>query len=339
MEENLSLEEMQARVVRYFRACARRYGLQKDSLAVRYILNWGGFVNASFTIEDGQRAYHLKLANLEDTIPSLERWMDLREPLEKHYRAPKIVDWVEIEGTPLQGLLFEHFAGSKADFLADPGLHRQVLELITRLHADRRMAEALVEMDGPPGSCADYFISTYIDRFDEDLLVVVRDLPDFVSLQTLDWMQGETRHMESIVRERSCFALPADSPTHGDLWENNVLVNAAGDWVVLDWDDLALGDPALEYGILLSKIWRQAVEPRGDKRALDVSSLLPAEAQANRALHERLDVCLQAYVLDGVIDTLADYVECEFAPDHQEQVKAEKKKAHLAALDLYKRMY
>jgi len=331
---DLTLAEIQQRVVEYFQAHAARYGLQAGSLSARYILNWGGFVNVSFTVSDGRRAYHLKLADLDETIADLERWYDLRAPLESRYRAPKIVDWVEMDDMPLAGLLFEHFAGRQARFAQEPALHRQVLELAARLHADSELTTTLLALDGPPGDCADYFIATYIDRFDEDLLAVVRDLPEFVSLTTLDWMQGETRHLEALAREGAAFAMPAAAPTHGDLWENNVLVNERGDWVVLDWDDLALGDPALEYSILLSAIWRQ-----NPAQGLAVAQWLPLPARADPALQERLALCLRAYLLDEVIDTLADYVECDFAPEHRDQVRAEKQRKHLAALELYRQLY
>jgi thiamine kinase-like enzyme len=334
MESGISLEELNGIVAGYFRQNASRYLLRPEALSVHYILNWGGFVNASFTIQDGRRAYHLKLADYDEGIENFDKWYELRAVLEGRYRAPKIVDWIEIEDTPFEGLLFQQIEGRKANFLAEPQLHGQVLKLVSQLHADRELALALEALNGEPaGSCADYFISTYIDRFDEDLLTIARDLPPFVSLPTLDWMQGETRHMESLAREHEAFWHPAAAPTHGDLWENNILVQSTGEWSIIDWDDLALGDPALEYSILVSPVWRQ--NPQADLKG---ASLLP-EGNSDPRLQERLAVCLQAYLLDEVIDTLADYVEAEFAPEHQEVVKAEKKQRHLAAMALYRRLY
>lgn len=334
MESEISLEQLNDLVIRYFRKHARRYGLEAGSVSARYILNWGGFVNASFTVSDGKQKYHLKLADDEDSVESIKRWYQMGHILHNRYRAPHIIDWIRLPKSPFQGMLLAYFEGSKANFLKNPDLHLAVIELVNRLHHDEQLVDVLTGLDGAAASCADYFISTYIDRFDEDLLVVARDLPPFVQLSTLDWMQGETRHLEGLVRDLDAFALPANAPTHGDLWENNVLVNETGDWIVIDWDDLALGDPALEYSILLSMVWGQ-----NPARGLAGSHLLPLEVQADKALMERLAVCLQAYLLDEVIDSLADYVESEYSPEHKVQVQAEKERIHREALEIYRQLF
>ena len=329
-----SLDRLTRQVVRYFKTCAAQYGLRPEAISARYILNWGGFVNASFTVGDGERFVHLKLADEEDSLRRLERWRALHEVLEARYRAPQMLGWAAIEKTPFEGPVFEFLPGKNADFSANPALLAQVLDLLTRLHGDQELAARLAEWDGEAETCTDYFLDTYIERFDEDLSIVVGDLPEFVPLKTVDWMQGETRHLEALTRETPAFALPAASPTHGDLWPNNILVSAAGDWRIVDWDDLALGDPALEYSIVLSQIWDETAErdPSG-------ANLLPVAVPADAALKERLAVCLRAHLLDQVIDSLADYVEADFAPEHQAQVKAEKQRIHQAALEKYRRIY
>lgn len=334
MESGISLEKLSELVTQYFRSHANRYGLEAGSVSARYRLNWGGFVNASFTISDGKQNFHLKLADDEDSIANFRRWYQMRQVLQNRYRAPEIINWIKLPKTPFEGMLLAYFEGSKANFLANPHLHHDVIDLVNELHHDPELIDGLTGLDGSAESCAEYFISTYIDRFDEDLLVVARDLPSFVPLSTLDWMQGETRHLEGLVRDMDAFAMPANAPTHGDLWENNVLVNAHGDWIVIDWDDLALGDPALEYSILLSMVWRQ--DPT---QGLAVSRLLPGDVQADTALKERLAVCLQAYLLDEVIDSLADYVESEYSTEHKIEVQAEKERIHRSALEAYRRLF
>ena len=334
MDELISLEVLTAQVMAFFRANAGRYGLLSNQLSVEYILNWGGFVNASFKISDGERAYHLKLADDEDRLMGLERWRDLHEILEAHYHAPLMLDWIEIEDTDFEGPLFEYIEGQRADLYSSPVLFKEVLALVAQLHADSDLSARLIEMDDPPESCADYFIGVYIDRFDEDLLIIVRDLPPFVSLKTLDWMQGETRHLESLARELPSFEPPAAAPVHGDLWPGNLIVTASGSWYLIDWDDLSLGDPALEYGILFAPIWRQ--HPETD---LIASGFLPPEISTDARLRERFTVCLRASLLDEVIDTLADYVEADFAPEHQEFVKKEKMRFHLEAFEKYQQIY
>jgi len=325
------LDTLILRVTETFRKQAARYGLDPATVEVRYILNWGGYVNACFFIRDGQRTYHLKLTDYPDSQADLRRWQSLHQVLTGRYHAPRLLDWVKIPRTPFAGLLFEYIPGKPADFAAQPEVFAGVLDLLARLHADQDLAAAL-ETDGEDvPTCGDYFLSVYIDRFDEDLLAVAGDLPPFVSLDLLSWMMGETRELEGLARDLPAFQHPAAAPTHGDLWPNNILVTQAGSWYVIDWDDLALGDPALEYGILLGPQWQA-----GRLTLEGAAALLP---QDDPALRERFEVCLRAFVLDQVIDTLADWVESGFAPDHQQEVRTAKEASHRAALAIYREMF
>lgn len=328
MPERFPLDQLTQKVIRHFQRHARRYGLRRATVDARYILNWGGFVNASFTVTDGEKSYHLKLADDSDVLADLQRWQALRGLLEERYHAPAMIDWIRLRGTGFEGPLFQHIPGRPADLAANPGLLREVLDLLERLHNDEELAGALAE-DGIP-TCADYFLDLYIERFDEDLLIVAPDLPPFVSLPLLDWMMGETRELEGLVRDGAAFQLPAGAPIHGDLWSSNILVAEDGKWSVIDWDDLALGDPALEYGILLGSLWRE-----GTYTPEELERLLPTDP----SLHERFRVCLRAFLLDEVIDPLADWVESDFAPEHQANVRAEKERKHKAALALYRDLF
>jgi len=322
--ERIPLDRLTEKVVGYFRRRAANYGLLAGAVEARYILNWGGFVNASFTVTDGHTTYHLKLADEDYVLDGLRRWRSLRELLEERYHAPPMLDWVRLRGTGFEGPLFEHIQGQPGDLAARPALLREVLDLLRRLHSDAELAAALAENGAP--TCAEYFLGLYIDRFDEDLLIVAPDLPPFVSLETLDWMMGETRELEGLVRERAAFQQSAGAPVHGDLWLSNILVSQNEQWTIIDWDDLALGDPALEYAILLGPLWQD-----GGRPVEELASLLPPDA----ALHERFGLCLRAYLLDQVIDTLADWVEADFAPEHKAFVQREKENRHKTALTLY----
>ena len=328
MPERFPLDRLTRRVVRYFQRRSESYGLRREMVNAHYILNWGGFVNASFTVTDGEKAYHLKLADDEDVLTGLKRWQALNGLLEERYHAPLMLDWIRLRGTGFEGPLFQYVPGHPADLVAQAGLLREVLDLLERLHGDEELAGTLAEDSTP--TCAEYFLGLYIDRFDEDLLIVAPDLPPFVSLPLLDWMMGETRELEGLVREEAAFQLPAGAPIHGDLWSSNILVTEDGQWVVIDWDDLALGDPALEYGILLGPLWRE-----GGYTPDDLARLLPPDP----ALRERFRVCLRAFLLDEVIDPLADWVESGFAPEHQVLVRAEKERKHKAALALYRDLF
>lgn len=329
-EDRFPLEDLAAQVRRYFVQNAGGYSLDPAAVDAHYILNWGGFVNASFRISDGRTDYHLKLADDEDVQDCLERWRQLNQRLTRDYHAPRMIDWVDLPGTPFAGPLFEYIPGQPADLTRQPEILYSVLNMLARLHADRELAGELESFLGPPSSCADYFISVYIDRFDEDLLVVAPELPPFVSLSTLDWMMGETRELEALARETPAFDRPANAATHGDLWANNILVGESGKWNIIDWDDLALGDPALDYSILLGPLWL------ADRLAQDeMVGLLPDDS----LLRERFAVCQRALVLDQVIDTLADWVESGFAPQHQNEVRVEKERSHKSALALYYRLF
>lgn len=325
-----SLAALAQRTTTYFRKHAQRYGLRPETVEARYILNWGGFVNASFQITDGECSYHLKLADDEEALESLDRWRALSELLSARYRAPRMVDWIEIPRMPFEGLLFEYFHGQQADLAAQPGLLRDLIDLLGRLHTDSALVNALRALGDEIPTCAEYFLSVYIDRFDEDLRAVAGDLPPFVSLDLLSWMMGETRELEGLARDLPEFQSPASAPTHGDLWPSNILVDDQGDWRIIDWDDLGFGDPALEFSILLGPLWRH-----GGLSLEQAAAYLPEDA----ALHKRFALCLRALVLDEVIDSLADWVESGFAPDHQAEVRVEKERVHREALALYHRLY
>ena len=326
---NTTLDELTPRVVDWFRMHARQFGLNPASIEARYILNWGGYVNASFHITDGSNSYHLKLTDEDWSLALLEKWRDVHAFLSARYHAPRMLDWVEIPSTGFAGPVFEQIQGKPADLPAQPQILQGVMDLVARLHADEELVETLGKGEEPPQTYGDYFISVYIERFDEDLQSVAGDLPPFVSLDLLDWMMGETRKLEGMARELPAFHQPALSPTHGDLWASNILVTGDADFTIIDWDDLSLGDPALEYGILLGPFWRS-----GLRSMSELEQLLPA----GEALRERFRVCLRAFLLDQVIDTLADWVESTFAPEHQEQVRAQKETRHRESLALYQEL-
>lgn len=332
MMPRMSLATLTSRVISTFRKNAARYGLQPDVLEARYIFNWGGFVNASFHLTDGKTSYHLKLADDEDDQEQLARWRLLDPLLSSRYRAPKFLEWVKIPRTPFQGALFEYIPGKPADLARQPAVLRGVLDLLARLHADRELSAQLQQLDGPPETCTDAFLDLYIDRLDGDLLGIVQDLPPFVSLDLLSWMMGETRELEGLARDLPVFQYPASAPVHRDLWSSNILVGENGDFHVIDWDDLSLGDPALDYSILLGPLWRE-----GALSSEAIVNLLPQQVDAG--FRERFQVYLRAFLLDEVIDTLADWVEAEFVPESIQQVRAQKGQFFRESLERYQQVF
>lgn len=344
----ITLDTLQQRVYRYFQKRADKYSLQSSSLEVRYIFNWGGFVNATFAVTDGQRSYHLKLADDEGSQESLAKWRWLHAYLTAHYRAPVMLDWVSIPRTDFEGPMFEFINGQGAALDRQPEVLAGVLDLIGRLHRDRGLAETLAsyvgdeepseaaapDMAGDDGlpTCAQAFLDDFVDRYDGDLLGIAGNLPPFVPLKRLDWMMGEAREMEALARETPAFQQPARWPIHGDLNANNILVTPDGSWHVIDWDDLTLGDPAMDYANLLGPLADHYGGPEG------LECLLPENSE-DETLRERFRICLRAHYLDMVIDSLADWVEADFAPQIQEKVRADKERAHNAGLERYLKYY
>src|ERR1700727_746278 len=75
----------------------------------------GGFVNYSFSINDGAAQYHLKITSDLRSIQGLQRWHTIHSALEKRYRAPKLIQWIDFPEIGFAGLLFEHLNGRTAN--------------------------------------------------------------------------------------------------------------------------------------------------------------------------------------------------------------------------------
>jgi hypothetical protein len=158
--------ELTERLVGYFRGCAGTFGLDAEALTAERVLNWGGFVAHSFRVGDGRRSLHVKLAAEQQ---DLRRWLAVHDLLEQHYRAPRVLAWVDIPGTPLVGLVFEHIDGETWDTASRAGLLQDVKGLLDRLHADEQLA-ALIG-DGPR-SYSECWELRYREQFEQDLEAV-----------------------------------------------------------------------------------------------------------------------------------------------------------------------
>jgi thiamine kinase-like enzyme len=263
-----------------------------------------------------------------ETWAELRQWHALRIPLETRYHAPPIIDWITMPAVALEGLLFAWIEGSSPDLAHQPALCQAVVQVMGQLHQDQELA-AQLRPTTPPRTCFDTFRDTYIDRFVGDLVSIRSALPPFVAPATLAWMEQETQRLEELARSSVAFQQSANAPIHGDLQHNNLLATVTGQWFILDWDDLQLGDPALDYTTLLAPPlahWQPDHWPL---------ALLPVD----EALHERLALYQRAHLLDWVIDVLADYVEAEVAAAHQAEVRATKQQQHSQALALYQQYY
>jgi hypothetical protein len=323
---------------------AADFGMRGGAIRANYVLNWGGFVNHSFTITGGDTRYHLKLSSDAGDQRALSRWWGLQDLLVPRCHAPRIVDWVAIPDTPYAGPLFEHVEGRNPDFAAEPALLRAVLDVVDALHRDTALAERVAAAmadpatagdGGPPVTCLDTFVSTFIERFDADLEIIRADRPPFVSAAAVEWMAAETRRLEVLARAADAFAAPAAGVIHGDLWANNILVRPDGAWVLLDWDDLAFGDPALDLAILLWPLAKGEGEGANWRRWLAGG---PHDLGA--AFAARMDLYMRAQLLDEVIDLLADWIEARVAPAGLvEGVRREKERGHGEAWESYRVRY
>jgi aminoglycoside phosphotransferase (APT) family kinase protein len=167
----------------------------------------------------------------------------------------------------------------------------------------------------------------YHDRFTEDLAFVAGDPPPFVSGDRLAWMQQEAAALETRVRELPAFAEPAVSAIHNDLWVNNVLIDGEGQWHLLDWDGLALGDPLIDWVMLFG--------PTRDIPRAATEDVIRAHTPLSAAERERLAIYLRASQLDWVLDPLADWVQAAHEPEHGAQVRAANEQVHRLALEVY----
>jgi hypothetical protein len=301
------------------RSRAESLGLDAGALRAERVLNWGGFGTHSFRVGDGDRLFHVKLTT--DQV-DLRRWMNVQDCLEREYRGPRILEWVDISGTPIGGLLFEHIEGETWDVSAQPELLFDLIELLGRLHADQRLALRLGDGSRSLKEC---WRLRYRDQYEEDLKTVRGSRPAFVTDARLRWMEEESRRVLALADNCQAFDGMTSAPCHWDLWPNNVMTEKTGGWWVLDWDSLATGDEAEDYATL---VWPFFVSGKENWRTI-------FEAKADRSCVERVDLHLRAITLDYAIDVLADWAECD-VPEWREQVRTRKDAEHSQYLDWYR---
>jgi hypothetical protein len=302
-----------------------RLNLNPCHTRVNHVLNWGGFVNQSFSIEDGRVRYHLKITNDFDSA-RLKRWHTVSHVLKERYRAPEIIDWLEFPEIGFAGLLQQQIDGRTANLRSHPVLMEQLIDLLDRLHKDADV-RAHFKASESAKTYLDHFIETYIDRFNADIELIVGAQLPFLTSVLLKWMRAETDRLQATADSIQAFHNRASEPVHGDLNENNVLVTQDS-WFVLDWDDLAIGDPAIDFAVLA---WPVVFEG-GDWRELPMP-YIDSDFQA------RIELCFRAQLLDEVIDPLADYVAAAMVPSKQAEVQLIKRQRHEEALERYRRTW
>lgn len=316
----------------FFIAHAADFGLQADAIEVTHVLNPGGFVNFSYRISDGRTHLFAKLSTAEHRRGRLEAWQEL-DPLLRPHRAPPVLAAVDLGSAA--GLVFPWLPGRSPVF--GPEVIRSVLAVAVDLWADDELADRLrdratVMPGGPPTrtTAANSYFDNYHDRFTADLAEIASNCPPFVDPAVLDFMRGEVDAMERRVRDSSAFQEDVTTPVHGDLWLNNVLWESAESWWLLDWDNVQIGDPAIDLAMLTGPA-------PSDLRPLKRLDLVKEVAPPD--IVERLGLLGQASLLDWVIDPLADWLEADAVPDQADEARPEKERLHREALALYREVY
>ncbi|MDQ6830024.1 MAG: phosphotransferase [Gemmatimonadota bacterium] len=326
---NFSLEDIRASAVAALVERAGEFGLEAGRLQVSYVLNWGGFVNQSFHVSDGARRYHLKLASERELVDGLVQWRELHGLLEERYPAPHMAGWIDLPGTRHSGPLFE-FVDGVMPVARSPALLANISPMLARLHQDGELA-ARVAAERQSMVCLESFLDTYLARFQGDVALITNAPPPFVDAAMVAWMQREIQQLEHTARAMEAFSEPVRSAIHGDLWLNNILVTDAGRYVVLDWDGLGLGDPAVDWAMFLGPTTQEL-------RPLSMDDL-PPEVPNDARFRERLAFYARASLFDWILDPLADWIDADAAPELVNEVRVEKERVHRGALASYRELY
>ena len=302
--------------------------LDPERLNVEPIVNWGGFSNRSFRITDGSHAFVLKLASSPDAIPGLERWRTFADRLTPRYHAPEMVAWIEAPELNTAGPLFDLVPGITPERLDQVPL-AELVTTLQDLHHDRELAGDLAALGDRVTSCADAYRRVYHRRFTEDLDFVATAPPPFVSAHRIEWMRNEADRLAGAIAGTRAFDAPANAAVHGDVWLNNLIVGPTS-FCILDWDGLELGDPAMDWAMLL-----------GPTRA-DPCLLASPEATRlplDETARERVHGYLRAALLDWIIDPLADWVQSWHEPFGGDLIREANERVHETALACYLEMY
>ena len=311
--------ELGPRIVEALQPQADRFGLDGATLRADRILNWGGFVAHSFTVSDGKRSVHLKLATEQG---DMRRWLAVHPILERDYRAPRVLAWFDVPDTPFGGLMFEHIDGATWNPTLRPDLIHDLEGLLDRLHHDEGLAQQLVDR---PRTYLECWELRYRDQFEEDLKTIRDCRPASVTDDRLLWMERESRKVLAMATDHPAFEGTTQAACHWDLWQNNVMVAESGEWWVLDWDSLAVGDEAEDFATL---VWPLLFGTNRDWREwLSKPETGPPST--------RMDLHIQAIALDYVIDILADWAECD-VPEWRDEVRTRKESEHHQFFDWYR---
>jgi hypothetical protein len=303
---------------RWLRAHAAGLGLDPARLQVSPVVNPSGWMaNVACTVSDGSARLHVKLGDAREEIARL---YDLRAQLQRH-QAPPVLAFIDLD--PWAGVVTPSIDGPPPTEALLP----QLVAAANALHADRDLLARLPEH---PRTFGQAFRDLWIERLAPDLSELSAEglVPPFVSPSTFAWMQSEVARLADATAAPA-FDAPTSGPAHNDLHLGNLLVDRDGAFWIIDWDEMGRGDPAADLAILLS-----APLERGDP----IEALL---GPRDPAFRERFALCARAVLLDGVVDSLADWAHAGDAPsaDDAAAIRAAKRAEHERCLAAYRARY
>lgn len=294
----------------------RQWGLRAPQ--VHHKINPFGFTLVTLSVSDGPSRLHVKLAP-RGRQSGLRKWLRHEATLHGRYRAPNIRGWVSLPGTGYAGLVFDHLPGRNPGPLAMRSVAPKLARLLDRLHHDAPLARAL----------------RGTQRREPDAAVMIREgvqvacdrPPPFVRRADALWVRNQGEANLRALRDIRTGWKPC--AIHGDMWAGNLMVQGRN-WWVIDWDELALGDPAGDWSAMALM-----ADPRGDfERGIRRLATMPDAATMARArVHHR------ALVLSWVVDVLADWHEAVALGAHARRVRATKQVLYERWLGVYRRWY
>lgn len=299
-------EDMLAHLGRWAEAEAPRLGLAAGRLVLDRVLSRGGFGAWTLRARDGARTVYLKAVD-GDGADALARWADAAESLEAAYHAPHLLACWPV-GVVAPGVAVVATEGVEGRPLTAAGADRvlpAVLLSLASLHENAALA-ARLGLSQRPVSLREAFRNALGERLSQDLFAIERRV-DRLPLPVrgrVGVLRDAAAELARAVRQDAAFSGTTTAPTHGDPHWHNILVARGGaTWHLLDWDDLAIGDPAMDLAVVLFR-WRMA-------HGLARRAPWPRPAVDDRALVRRVGVYTWASVLDLAIDSLADAVEAQ----------------------------
>ncbi|WP_328894181.1 phosphotransferase [Streptomyces sp. NBC_00236] len=208
---------------------AERYGLKEPRLAPLA----GGAANSSFRITSAADEFVLTILDNHDTA-SAERLASHTQAL-FHLGVPTVAVVPATDGSTIT-----HFGDRPVILKAwADGTVEQPLPVALLPEAGRILA-ALHALPPQSAGLADIPVGTRRLSADHEALI-----PSFADRRFADWLVDQL----SRVHQVEAASHRPRTITHGDLFDDNVIVGADGSLTVLDWETVSLDDPLLDLGM------------------------------------------------------------------------------------------